>query len=164
TACFVPKPHTAFQWEPQVTMEEYQRRVNLLREHMKNRSTTYNWHDPDTSFLEATFARGDRRMADVIETAWRQGAKFDSWSEYFNFQRWMDAFAACGLDPHFYANRDRSQDELLPWSLVSTGVKTDYLWREREACYAAKITPDCRKQCMGCGADALYPGGKCDAE
>ncbi|MEG2120232.1 MAG: B12-binding domain-containing radical SAM protein, partial [Pseudoflavonifractor sp.] len=164
TACFVPKPHTAFQWEPQVGMEEYQRRVNLLREHMKNRSITYNWHDPDTSFLEAAFARGDRRMADVIETAWHKGAKFDSWSEYFNFGRWMEAFADCNLDPHFYANRSRAEDELLPWSVVSTGVTDNYLWREREQCYRAEITPDCRTQCMGCGADRLYSGGKCDAE
>ena len=164
TACFVPKPHTAFQWEAQVSMEEYRRRVKLLRDNMRGRSIRYNWHDPDTSFLEAVFSRGDRRVADVIEEAWRQGAKFDAWSEYFDFDRWMAAFDACGLDPALYANRVREKDEVLPWSVTSTGVTTPFLWRERERAYQAVITPDCRVQCTGCGADKLYPGGKCDAE
>ena len=163
TAWFVPKPHTAFQWEPQITMEEYQRRVKLLREHMRGRSTRYNWHDSQTSFLEAVFARGDRRVADVIETAWRQGAKFDAWSEYFDFDRWLAAFAACGVDPAFYANRTRARDELMPWDVTSVGVSKDFLWRERERAYEAVITPDCRVQCTGCGANKLCPGGKCDA-
>ena len=164
TAWFVPKPHTAFQWEPQISMEEYQRRVKLLRDNMRGRSISYNWHDPDTSVLEAVFARGDRRVADVIEEAWRNGAKFDSWSEYFDFQRWQDAFAACGLSMDFYAARQRDRDEILPWDMISTGVRTPFLWREREQCYQNRITPDCRKQCTGCGADKLYPGGVCDAE
>ena len=163
TAWFVPKPHTAFQWEPQISMEEYQRRVKLLREHMKGRSIKYNWHDSQTSFLEAVFARGDRKVADVIETAWRQGAKFDAWSEYFDFDRWMAAFEACGVDPTFYANRTRERDELLPWDVTSVGVTKNFLWQERERAYEAVITPDCRVQCTGCGANKLYPGGKCDA-
>lgn len=164
TSFFVPKPHTAFQWEGQISMEEYQRRVKLLRDNMRGRSISYNWHDPDTSVLEAVFARGDRRVADVIEEAWRNGAKFDSWSEYFDFQRWQDAFAACGLSMDFYASRQRGKDEILPWDMISTGVRKPFLWREREQCYQNRITPDCRKQCTGCGADKLYPGGKCDAE
>ena len=163
TAWFVPKPHTAFQWEPQITMEEYQRRVKLLREHMRGRSIKYNWHDSQTSFLEAVFARGDRKVADVIETAWRQGAKFDAWSEYFDFDRWLAAFEACGVDPAFYANRTREKDELLPWDVTSVGVTKNFLWRERERAYEAVITPDCRVQCTGCGANKFYPGGKCDA-
>ena len=163
TACFVPKPHTAFQWEPQVEREEYLRRVKLLRDNMREKSITYHWHDPETSFLEAVFSRGDRRLTDAIEAAWRDGAKFDSWSEYFSLERWLKALAACGLDPAFYANRTRSRDEVLPWSCVSTGVRTEFLWRERELAYQAKITPDCRKQCTGCGADKLYTGGVCDA-
>ena len=163
TACFVPKPHTAFQWEPQVEREEYLRRVKLLRDNMREKSITYHWHDPETSFLEAVFSRGDRRLADAIEAAWRDGAKFDSWSEYFSLERWLKALAACGLDPAFYANRTRSRDEVLPWSCVSTGVRTEFLWREREVAYQARITPDCRKQCTGCGADKLYTGGICDA-
>lgn len=164
TSFFVPKPHTAFQWEAQISMEEYQRRVKLLRDNMRGRSISYNWHDPDTSVLEAVFARGDRRVADVIEEAWRNGAKFDSWSEYFDFQRWQDAFAACGLSMDFYAARQRDRDEILPWDMISTGVRKPFLWREREQCYQNRITPDCRKQCTGCGADKLYPGGVCDAE
>ena len=163
TACFVPKPHTAFQWEPQVEREEYLRRVKLLRDNMREKSITYHWHDPETSFLEAVFSRGDRRLADAIEAAWRDGAKFDSWSEYFSLERWLKALAACGLDPAFYANRTRSRDEVLPWSCVSTGVRTEFLWRERELAYQAKITPDCLKQCTGCGAEKLYTGGVCDA-
>ena len=163
TACFVPKPHTAFQWEPQVEREEYLRRVKLLRDNMREKSITYHWHDPETSFLEAVFSRGDRRLADAIEAAWRDGAKFDSWSEYFSLERWLKALAACGLDPALYANRTRSRGEVLPWSCVSTGVRTEFLWRERELAYQARITPDCRKQCTGCGADKLYTGGVCDA-
>ena len=164
TSCFVPKPHTAFQWEPQVTREEYLRRVKLLRDNMRDRSITYHWHDPDTSFLEAVFARGDRRVADVIETAWRMGAKFDSWSEYFDMDRWLQAFQRCGLSPEFYANRARDREEVLPWSRVSTGVRADFLWHEREMAYQAVITPDCRKQCTGGGANMLLrKGDVCDA-
>jgi radical SAM family uncharacterized protein len=163
TACFVPKPHTAFQWEAQNTREEYLRKVTLLREHMRNRSISYNWHDPDTSFLEAVFARGDRRLADVIETAWSKGAKFDAWSEYFSLSRWLESMEEHGLDPTFYANRERERGELLPWSMLSTGVDQEFLWQEREQCYRAVITPNCRKQCSGCGASSLCKGGVCDA-
>lgn len=163
TACFVPKPHTAFQWEPQVTKEEYLRRVTLLRENMREKSITYRWHDPDTSFMEAVLSRGDRRLADVLEAAWKDGAKFDSWSEYFSLARWERAFAECDLDPVFYANRTRTREEVLPWSHISTGVHTDFLWQEREASYQGTITPDCRKQCTGCGANALLgKGAVCD--
>lgn len=161
TSCFVPKSHTPFQWEAQNTMEEYMRKVTLLRDNMRNKSITYNWHAPDTSFLEACLSRGDRRLADVIETAWKNGAKFDSWSEYFNFQTWMDAFQANGLDPAFYANRERGKDEILPWKVISDGVKESYLWKEREAAYQGVITPDCREKCSGCGANKLCEGGVC---
>ena len=161
TSCFVPKSHTPFQWEAQNTMEEYIRKVTLLRDNMRNKSITYNWHDPDTSYLEACLSRGDRRLADVIETAWKNGAKFDSWSEYFNFQTWMDAFQSNGLDPAFYANRERGKDEILPWKIISDGVKDSYLWKEREAAYQGVITPDCREKCSGCGANKLCEGGVC---
>ncbi len=161
TSCFVPKSHTPFQWEAQNTMEEYMRKVTLLRDNMRNKSITYNWHDPDTSFLEACLSRGDRRLADVIETAWKNGAKFDSWSEYFNFQTWMDAFQSNGLDPAFYANRERGKEEILPWKVISDGVKDSYLWKEREAAYQGVITPDCREKCSGCGANKLCEGGVC---
>ncbi len=163
TACFVPKPHTAFQWESQVDMEEYMRRVTLLRENMRDRNITYNWHDPDTSFLEAVFSRGDRRLGRVIEAAWRKGAKFDSWTEYFDFARWMETFAELGVDPHFYANRTRGEDEVFPWEVTSVGVSRQFFARERQRAYEAVITPDCRKQCSGCGANQFCEGGVCDA-
>ncbi len=161
TSCFVPKSHTPFQWEAQNTQEEYLRKVTLLREHLRNKSITYNWHDPETSFLEAALSRGDRRLADVIETAWRNGAKFDSWSEYFNLETWLNAFQANGLSPAFYANRERGKDEILPWKVISDGVKESYLWKERQAAYEGVITPDCRVKCSGCGANKLCEGGVC---
>lgn len=161
TSWFVPKPHTAFQWEPQISKAEYERRVALLRDAIKTKTVTYNWHDSDTSFLEAVLARGDRRLGKVLETAWRKGAHLDAWEEYFSLDRWLEAFDACGLDPHFYANRTRSEDELLPWSMISSGVTPDYLKRERHQAYASLTTPDCRTRCNGCGANKLV-GGKCD--
>ena len=162
TSCFVPKPHTPFQWEAQVSMEEYKRRVRLLRETMTAKAITYNWHDPETSYLEAALSRGDRRVGNAIEAAWRSGAKMDSWSEFFSFERWMQAFESCGLDPAFYATRERTQDEVLPWSRVDMGVRADFLWQERERSRAATITPDCREKCSACGAACLLKGGKCD--
>ena len=163
TSWFVPKAHTAFQWEAQITREEYQRRVDLLRDELKrDKSITYNWHDPETSWLEAVFSRGDRRLADVLEHAWRHGAKMDAWSEYFDLRRWTDALEACGLDGDFYAHRERPRDEVFPWCRVDTMVTPAFLWRERERCYASQITPDCRTKCSGCGANRLLKGGVCD--
>ena len=161
TSWFVPKPHTAFQWEPQISKEEYERRVTLLREAIKTKTVTYNWHDSDTSFLEAVLARGDRRMGKVLETAWRKGAKLDAWEEYFSLDRGLEAFDQGGLDPHFYANRTREKDELMPWAMISSGVTESYLWRERERAFAGVTTPDCRTHCNACGANRLV-GGKCD--
>ena len=164
TSCFVPKPHSPFQWEAQVTMDEYKRKVNLLRENIRAKSVTYNWHDPDTSFVEAVLSRGDRRIADVIEEVWRCGGKLEAWGDYFSFDRWMAAMDACGVDPMFYACRERGRDEFLPWDIVDMGVRRAHLWHEREQAYKAELSPDCRKQCTGCGALALMTeGGKCDA-
>ena len=160
TSWFVPKPHTAFQWEPQISKEEYERRVKLLREAITTKTVTYNWHDSDTSFLEAVLARGDRRMCKVLETAWRRGAKLDAWEEYFSLERWLEAFDECGLDPHFYANRQRQKDEIMPWSMISSGVTEAYLWRELQQAKAGVTTPDCRTHCNGCGAN-LMVGGTC---
>ena len=160
TSWFVPKPHTAFQWEPQISKEEYQRRVKLLREAITTKTVTYNWHDADTSFLEAVLARGDRRMCKALETAWRKGAKLDAWEEYFSLDRWLEAFAECGLDPHFYANRQREKDEIMPWSVISSGVTEEYLWRELQRAEAGVTTPDCRTHCNGCGANHMV-GGTC---
>ena len=161
TSWFVPKPFTAFQWEPQITREEYERRVKLLREHMTARAVTYNWHDGDTSFLEAVLARGDRRLGRVMERAFRKGAHLDAWQDYFDLNRWLEAFREEGIDPAFYANRTREKDEIFPWSVISCGVGDAYLWRERERAYQSVTTPDCRTQCSGCGANKMV-GGTCN--
>ena len=161
TSYFVPKPHTAFQWEPQITREEYERRVQLLREKMTTKTVTYNWHDGQTSFIEAVLARGDRRLGNVLETVWRKGGHLDAWEEYFSLERWQEAFAECGVDPAFYAYRRREKDEIMPWDMISSGVTRDYLWREHENAVAGVTTPDCRTRCNGCGANKLV-GGKCD--
>ena len=162
TSWFVPKPHTAFQWEAQITKEEYERRVQLLRDSIRAKAVSYKWHDSDTSFLEAVLSRGDRRLGRVLEAAWRRGAKMDAWQDYYNLDLWLAAFEVCGLDPAFYANRVREKDEILPWSVISSGVSQNFLWRERERAYAGVTTPDCRTQCTGCGANCLIGGGKCD--
>ena len=161
TSWFVPKPHTAFLWEPQIPIEEYERRVKLLREAMNTKSVTYNWHPSPTSFMEAVISCGDRRLGKVIETAWRKGETLSAWEDYFDLNRWMEAFEECGLDPHFYANRRRSEDEILPWSMISCGVAPGYLKREHALSYEGVTTPDCRTHCNACGANCLV-GGKCD--
>ena len=161
TSYFVPKPHTAFQWEPQITREEYERRVKLLREAITTKTVTYNWHDGETSFLEAVLARGDRKLGKVLETAWRKGAHLDTWDDYFSLARWEEAFEECGVDPAFYAYRQREKDELMPWAMISSGVTENYLWRERERAFEGVTTPDCRTNCNACGANRLV-GGKCD--
>ena len=160
TSWFVPKPFTAFQWGAQISRAEYERRVKLLREAITAKAVTYNWHDGGTSFLEAVLARGDRRMGRVLEAAFRKGARLDAWSDYFDLERWMEAFEECGLDPEFYACRERSREEVLPWSMISCHVSDGYLWRQRELAYQSVTTPDCRTQCSGCGANTVK-GGEC---
>ena len=161
TSYFVPKPHTAFQWEPQITREEYERRVKLLREAITTKTVTYNWHDGETSFLEAVLARGDRKLGKVLETAWRKGAHLDTWDDYFSLARWEEAFEECGVDPAFYAYRQRERSEVMPWAMIDSGVHTGYLWRERNKAFEGVTTPDCRTHCNACGANCLV-GGKCD--
>lgn len=162
TSCFIPKPHSPFQWEAQISIEEYLRRVNLLRANLTARNVTYNWHDAETSLIEGALSRGDRKVADVIETVWRNGGRLDAWSDYFSFERWMDAFKACGFDPAFYANREHPVDSLLPWDHIDVGVRKAHLLHEREQCYKSALSPDCRKQCSACGAAKLLKGGRCD--
>ena len=162
TSCFVPKPHTPFQWEAQISIDEYQRRVAMLRDHLRAKSISYNWHDADTSLIEAALSRGDRRIGAVIEQVWQDGGRLDSWTEHFSFERWEAAFEKCGLDPQFYACRERKSDEFLPWSRVNMGVKTDFLWKEREKCFDAELSDNCRKNCTSCGALSLMIGGCCD--
>ena len=162
TSCFVPKPHSPFQWEQQVTMEEYIRKVHLLRDNIKAKNVVYNWHDPQTSYIEATLSRGDRRIGNVIENVWRAGGRLEAWSDYFSFDRWMKAFDDAGVDPTFYAHRLRDKDEIMPWDNVDVGVRRAHLWHEREQAYKSELSPDCRKQCSACGAAKLLKGGKCD--
>lgn len=162
TSCFVPKPHTPFQWEPQVTMDEYMRRVTLLRENMRSKAITYNWHDPETSLIEAVLSRGDRRVGEVIYRVWETGGKLDSWSDYFSFDRWTAAFEHCGLKPEFYACRERDYKEVFPWSRVDLGVKPVFLLEEREYSRKGVLSPDCRQKCTACGAVSLMKGGRCD--
>lgn len=162
TSCFVPKPHSPFQWERQVTMDEYIRKVNLLRDSIKAKNVVYNWHDPQTSYIEATLSRGDRRIGKVIENVWRAGGRLEAWSDYFSFERWMKAFDDADVDPTFYAHREREKDEIMPWDIVDVGVRRAHLWHEREQAYKSELSPDCRKQCSACGAAKLLKGGKCD--
>lgn len=163
TAYFVPKPFTPFQWEKQISPEEYIRRQRLLKEHLPSKSIEYNWHAADLSRLEAVLARGDRRLCAVLEEAVKRGAKLDGWDEYFSYQTWLDSFAACGIDPDFYTTRGYDTEELLPWEVISDGVSTVFLKKERELAYRSETTPDCRSKCSGCGANCLLKGGKCDA-
>ena len=163
TAFFVPKPHTPFQWEQQITPEEYLRRCRLLKSHFYSKSIEYNYHTPDISRLESVVARGDRRLGPVIEEAARRGAKLDGWDEYFNYAHWLDAFEACGVDPDFYTVRGYGEEELLPWDMIDVGVTKKFLLRERHQAYAGKVTPDCRHGCSGCGANSLLCEVDCDA-
>ena len=163
TAFFVPKPHTPFQWEKQISPEEYLRRCRLLKSHFYSKSIEYNYHTPDISRLEAVTARGDRRLCPVIEEAAINGAKMDGWDEYFNYQIWLDAFQKCGVDPNYYTVREFAEDEILPWDTINVGVTKSFLMRERKRAYEEKVTQDCRHGCSGCGADKLLKEVDCDA-
>ena len=163
TAYFVPKPHTPFQWEQQITPEEYLRRCKLLKSHFYSKSIEYDYHAPDLSRLEAVMARGDRRLGPVIEEAVKNGAKLDGWDEYFNISHWFDALNTCGIDPDFYTTRGFGEDENLPWDPMDVGVTKKFLLRERRRAYESQVTPDCRHGCAGCGANCLLKEVECDA-
>lgn len=164
TSCFIPKPFSPFQWEQQISMEEYRRRVSLLKNAITAKNVTYKWHDPETSFIEAVLSRGDRRLSNVLEYVWKNGGRLEAWEDYFDYDRWMDAFAEYNIDPAFYANRERTADEVLPWDIIDVGVFKKHLWHEREMCYQSQLSPDCRKQCSACGAARLLKKGSvCDS-
>ncbi len=163
TAYFVPKPHTPFQWEKQITPQEYLRRCKLLKSHFYSKSIEYDYHSPDLSRLEAVFARGDRRLGPVLEAAVASGARLDGWDEYFDYAKWFDAFRACGVDESFYTTRGYGEDELLPWDAIDVGVSKKFLLRERHRAYEGLVTPDCRHGCAGCGANQLLQEVACDA-
>ena len=163
TAFFVPKPHTPFQWEKQITPQEYLRRCKLLKEHFYSKSIEYDYHSPDLSRLEAVFARGDRRLGPVLEAAVRSGARLDGWDEHFNYAKWYAAFRDCGVEESFYTTRGYSEDEILPWDPIDVGVTKKFLLRERRKAYEGLVTPDCRHGCAGCGANCLLKEVECDA-
>ena len=163
TAYFVPKPHTPFQWEQQITPDEYLRRCRLLKSHFYSKSIEYNYHAPDLSRLEAIFARGDRRLGPVLEEATLHGARLDGWDEYFNYSIWFDAINKAGIDPAFYTTRGFGEDEILPWDTIDVGVSKKFLLRERHRAQEGVITPDCRHGCAGCGANCLLKEVECDA-
>lgn len=162
TAYFVPKPHTPFQWEKQISQEEYLRRCKLLKKHLYAKCIEYNYHESNLSRLEAVMARGDRRLGAVIQEAVNRGARLDGWDEFFNYNAWLEAFAACGIDPDFYTVRGYAEDECLPWDTVDVGVSKKFLLKERKLAYNETVTPDCRHDCAGCGANRLLKEVKCD--
>ena len=162
TSLFVPKPHTPFQWDGQISTGEYLRRVALLKSSLRSRAIVYNWHEAETSLIEAVLARGDRRLGAALESVWRKSGGLDSWNEFFRLEHWLQAMEEAGLDPAFYANREIPTDELLPWSVTSAGVTLDYLKKERETAYRGQITPDCRRQCTGCGINRVFQEVACD--
>ena len=163
TAFFVPKPFTPFQWEKQITPEEYLRRTRLLKANMPAKFVEYKYHEADLSRLEAVLARGDRRLGAVLEEAVNRGCRLDAWDEHFNYGAWCEAFARCGVNPDHYTTRGYEEDELVPWQTISDGVSTAFLSRERKKAYASETTADCRSKCAGCGANCLLEGGKCNA-
>lgn len=161
TSIFVPKPFTPFQWAAQDKMEEVRGKIESLRKNIKSKAIAYNWHESLVSFVEAVFARGDRRLCEVLIKAHEKGAKFDGWNEYFDFNIWLEAFKECNVDPEFYAYRERSYDEILPWDFIDVGVTKEFLIRENENAKLANVTPDCRVRCADCGINRNFKEGKC---
>ena len=159
-SCFVPKPFTPFQWEPQDSLKQLEEKQRLLRDSVTTKKISLSWHDAKTSLLEAVLARGDRRLGAVLEEAFRRGFNLDAWSEHFDFDEWMAIFRDCGLDPEFYACRRREGDELFPWDHIDVGVSKEFLWAENQRAHQAVTTPNCRQECSHCGA-ACFKGGIC---
>ena len=150
-ACFVPKPATPFVWEAQDTLEVLYAKIAYLKQKLYMRGVKFDYHNPRLSFLEAALARGDRRLGRVLLAAYRAGCKFDSWQDFFDFEKYSQAFADCGLDAAWYANRRREEEEIFPFAHIGSGISAEYLLAERERAYAGQTTPDCRTGCRGCG-------------
>ena len=164
TSFFVPKPFTPFQWARMCTKEEFLDRAYIVRNKIKTmlnqKSLKYNWHEADLTVLEGVLARGDRKVAAVIEAAYRKGALYDSWSEYFHNEIWMEAFETCAIDLQFYTTRERGLDEIFPWDFIDAGVTKEFLKREWQNSIEARVTPNCRQRCAACGA-RVFEGGVC---
>lgn len=161
-ASFVPKPFTPFQWEAQDTIPELIKKQEHLLSNVRTKKISVSYHKVNISFLEGVFARGDRKLCDVVEYAWKNGCKFDSWDDSFLFDVWMDAFEKCGVDPLFYTSRKRDYEEFLPWDHLDYGIRKQFLINESKKAYESETTPHCRIQCAGCGSNMIN-GGKCDA-
>ena len=164
TSFFVPKPFTPFQWAGMFRKEDYLDKAHVVKEEIKaqlnQKSIKYNYHEADVTVLEGILARGDRRVADVLENVYRKGAIFDAWSEYFRYDAWLEAFKEEGIDPEFYTLRERPLDEIFPWDFISIGVSRKFLEKEWEKAKRGEVTPNCKVKCSGCGA-AAYKGGVC---
>lgn len=161
TSSFVPKPFTPFQWVSQDRMDILKEKQQFLKSKIKSKYITYNWHESSISYLEAVFARGDRKLSKVLIKAHEKGCKFDGWQEHFNFDKWMEAFNECGIDPEFYAYRNRDVNEILPWDFIDVGVSKRYLQIEYERAKKGELTRDCRLGCTGCGVNKLVKSGEC---
>ena len=161
TSILVPKPFTPFQWAPMEKPEIVAERIKAVKDSINSRSINYNYHEQETSFMEAVFARGDRRACDVLIKAFEKGAKFDGWSEFFSKQIWDEAMAECDFNPDFYVYREKSYDEVLPWDFIDIGVNRKYLERENEKAKNAELTKNCREGCTGCGINVNFKEGKC---
>ncbi len=159
-SCFVPKPFTPFQWEPQDSLEELERKQQLLKSEIKTKKISYKYHDAQVSRIEAVFARGDRRLSAALIEAYNREMMLDGWDEFFSYDKWIDVFQSCGIDPAFYANRRFGLDEILPWDFIDIGVTKKFMKNEYEKSLKAETTPDCRTKCSGCGAASLCHG-KC---
>lgn len=152
-SCFVPKPFTPFQWVGQTDVDEFHRRIYLLRDEIKDPKVKFNYHDPKLSSMEGVIARGDRRVGRLILRAYEMGCKFDGWSEHFKYETWLEAMEEVGIDGSFYANRERDLDEILPWDFIDIGVSKEYLIKEYKKSLAEETTSDCRLGCNVCGID-----------
>lgn len=157
TSSFIPKPFTPFQWAKQDSREEIVRKQDILKATIKNRKIKYNWHDNRASYLEGVFARGDRRLLPAVLEAVKMGCRLDGWDEEFKFDKWMQAFQKCGIDPDWYL-RERSYDEVLPWDHLDLGVTKEFFMRENEKAKRGETTPNCREKCAGCGANSFKAG------
>ncbi len=164
TSFFVPKPFTPFQWAKMYDPSEYLGRAKIVNDHVKEmhnrKSIRYNWHEAYITVLEGILARGDRKISDAILKVYENGGYFDAWSEYFDYDRWLDAFRECGIDPDFYTKRERSLDEIFPWDFIDIGVSKDFMKREWKNALAESVTPNCRMRCSACGAKQ-FGGGVC---
>ena len=161
TSILIPKPFTPFQWAPMARLQDVNEKINAVKGAIKSKCIVYNYHEQKTAIMESVFARGDRRLCDVLIKAFEKGAKFDGWGQYFNYRIWMEAMEECNLDVDFYAYRERTYDEVLPWDFIDIGVNRKYLEVESEKAKKAELTQNCRKGCTGCGVNVNFKDGEC---